>query len=152
MTVSGEQTEVGTYTATATELSDSNYKLPVQNTVTFEIVKAHREAPTSVTATGTTYKGGTDGKLNNVDSSMEYRKDGENEWHSISGDTVEGLSTGKYYVRYKDSKNYYASSDKEVYVANGQEIKVKVPASQVGYTLSVIQLLIIMNQVLLHLP
>ena len=137
VTVSGEQTEVGTYTATATELSDSNYKLPVQNTVTFEIVKAHREAPTSVTATGTTYKGGTDGKLNNVDSSMEYRKDGENEWHSISGDTVEGLSTGKYYVRYKDSKNYYASSDKEVYVANGQEIKVKVPASQVGYTLSV---------------
>lgn len=135
VTVSGEQTAVGTYTAT--ELSDSNYKLPVQNTVTFEIVKAHREAPTSVTATGTTYKGGTDGKLNNVDSSMEYRKDGENEWHSISGDTVEGLSTGKYYVRYKDSKNYYASSDKEVYVANGQEIKVKVPASQVGYTLSV---------------
>lgn len=137
VTVSGEQTEVGTYTVTATELSDSNYKLPVQNTVTFEIVKAHREAPTSVTATGTTYKGGTDGKLNNVDSSMEYRKDGENEWRSITGDTVEGLSTGKYYVRYKDSNNYYASSEKEVYVANGQEIKVKVPASQVGYTLSV---------------
>lgn len=137
VTVSGEQTEVGTYTATATELSDSNYKLPVQNTVTFEIVKAHREAPTSVTATGTTYKGGTDGKLNNVDSSMEYRKDGENEWRSITGDTVEGLSTGKYYVRYKDSNNYYASSEKEVYVANGQEIKVKVPASQIGYTLSV---------------
>ena len=68
---------------------------------------------------------------------MEYRKDGENEWHSITGDTVEGLSTGKYYVRYKDSKNYYASSEKEVYIANGQEIKVKVPASQVGYTLSV---------------
>ena len=137
VTVSGEQTEVGTYTATATELSDSNYKLPAQNTVTFEIVKAHREAPTSVTATGTTYKGGTNGKLNNVDSSMEYRKDGENEWHSISGDTVEGLSTGKYYVRYKDCQNYYASPEKEVYVANGQEIKVKVPASQVGYTLSV---------------
>ena len=137
VTVSGEQTEVGTYTATATELSDSNYKLPAQNTVTFEIVKAQKEAPTSVTATGTTYKGGTDGRLNNVDSSMEYKKDGENEWHSITGDTVEGLSTGKYYVRYKDSKNYYASSEKEVYVANGQEIKVNVPASQVGYTLSV---------------
>ena len=137
VTVSGEQTEVGTYTATATGLSNSNYKLPAQKTVTFEIVKAQREAPTSVTATGTTYKGGTDGKLNNVDSSMEYRKDGENEWHSITGDTVEGLSTGKYYVRYKDSKNYYASSEKDVYVANGQEIKVKVPASQVGYTLSV---------------
>lgn len=137
VTVSGEQTEVGTYTATATELSDSNYKLPAQNTVTFEIVKAQKEAPISVTATGTTYKGGTDGKLNNVDSSMEYRKDGENEWHSITGDTVEGLSTGKYYVRYKDSKNYYASSDKEVYVANGQEIKVNVPGNQVGYTLSV---------------
>ena len=137
VTVSGEQTEVGTYTATATGLSDSNYKLPAQKTVTFEIVKAQREAPTSVTATGTTYKGGTDGKLNNVDSSMEYKKDGENEWHSITGDTVEGLSTGKYYVRYKDSKNYYASSEKDVYIANGQEIKVNVPASQVGYTLSV---------------
>lgn len=137
MTVSGEQTDVGTYTATATGLSNSNYKLPAQKTVTFEIVKAQREAPTSVTATGTTYKGGTDGKLNNVDSSMEYRKDGENEWHSITGDTVEGLSTGKYYVRYKDSKNYYASSEKAVYIANGQEIKVNVPANQVGYTLSV---------------
>lgn len=137
MTVSGEQTEVGTYTATATGLSNSNYKLPAQKTVTFEIVKAQREAPTSVTATGTTYKGGTDGKLNNVDSSMEYKKDGENEWHSITGNTVEGLSTGKYYVRYKDSKNYYASSEKAVYIANGQEIKVNVPGSQVGYTLSV---------------
>lgn len=137
VTVSGEQTEVGTYTATATGLSDSNYKLPAQKTVTFEIVKAQREAPTSVTATGTTYKGGTDGRLNDVDSSMEYKKDGENEWHSITGNTVEGLSTGKYYVRYKDSKNYYASSEKEVYIANGQEIKVNVPASQVGYTLSV---------------
>lgn len=137
VTVSGEQTDVGTYTATATGLSDSNYKLPAQKTVMFKIVKAQREAPTSVTATGTTYKGGTDGKLNNVDSSMEYRKDGENEWRSITGDTVEGLSTGKYYVRYKDSNNYYASSEKEVYVANGQEIKVNVPASQVGYTLSV---------------
>ena len=137
VTVSGEQTDVGTYTATATGLSDSNYKLPAQKTVMFKIVKAQREAPTSVTATGTTYKGGTDGKLNNVDLSMEYRKDGENEWRSITGDTVEGLSTGKYYVRYKDSNNYYASSEKEVYVANGQEIKVKVPASQVGYTLSV---------------
>lgn len=137
VTVSGEQTDVGTYTATATGLSNSNYKLPAQKTVTFEIVKAQREAPTSVTATGTTYKGGTDGKLNNVDSSMEYRKDGENEWHSITGDTVEGLSTSKYYVRYKDSKNYYASSEKAVYIANGQEIKVNVPANQVGYTLSV---------------
>ena len=137
VTVSGEQTEVGTYTATATGLSDSNYKLPAQKTVTFKIVKAQREAPTSVTATGTTYKGGTDGRLNNVDSSMEYRKDGENEWHSITGNTVEGLSTGKYYVRYKDSKNYYASSEKDVYIANGQEIKVNVPASQVGYTLNV---------------
>ena len=137
VTVSGEQTDVGTYTATATGLSNSNYKLPAQKTVTFEIVKAQREAPTSVTATGTTYKGGTDGKLNNVDSSMEYKKDGENEWHSITGDTVEGLSTGKYYVRYKDSKNYYESSEKEVYIANGQEIKVNVPGSQVGYTLSV---------------
>ena len=137
VTVSGEQTDVGTYTATATGLSNSNYKLPAQKTVTFEIVKAQREAPTSVTATGTTYKGGTDGKLNNVDSSMEYRKDGENEWHSITGDTVEGLSTGKYYVRYKDSKNYYESSEKEVYIANGQEIKVNVPGNQVGYTLSV---------------
>lgn len=137
VTVSGEQTEVGTYTATATGLSNSNYKLPAQKTVTFEIVKAQREAPTSVTATGTTYKGGTDGRLNNVDSSMEYKKDGENEWHSITGNTVEGLSTGKYYVRYKDSKNYYASSEKDVYIANGQEIKVNVPASQVGYTLNV---------------
>jgi len=134
--------DVGKYKVQLELKDPTNYKWrngdsTATATIEFEIVKAQRKAPTSVTATGTTYKGGTDGKLNNVDSSMEYKKDGENEWHSITGDTVEGLSTGKYYVRYKDSKNYYASSEKEVYIANGQEIKVNVPASQVGYTLSV---------------
>lgn len=133
---------VGKYDVQLTLKDPTNYRWKNGNstaiaTIEFEIVKANRNAPTSVTATGTTYKGGTDGKLNNVDSSMEYRKDGENEWHSIAGDTVEGLSAGKYYVRYKDCQNYYASPEKEVYVANGQEIKVNVPASQVGYTLSV---------------
>ena len=135
-------TDVGEYGVQLTLKDPTNYKWKNGDstaiaTIEFKIVKAQRKAPTSVTATGTTYKGGTDGKLNNVDSSMEYKKDGENEWHSITGDTVEGLSTGKYYVRYKDSKNYYASSEKDVYIANGQEIKVNVPASQVGYTLSV---------------
>ena len=135
-------TDVGEYVVQLTLKDPTNYKWKngdstATATIEFKIVKSNREAPTSVTATGTTYKGGTDGKLNDVDSSMEYKKDGENEWHSITGNTVEGLSTGKYYVRYKDSKNYYASSEKEVYVANGQEIKVNVPASQVGYTLSV---------------
>ena len=134
--------DVGKYDVQLTLKDPTNYRWKNGNstaiaTIEFEIVKANRNAPTSVTATGTTYKGGTDGKLNNVDSSMEYRKDGENEWHSIAGDTVEGLSAGKYYVRYKDCQNYYASPEKEVYVANGQEIKVNVPASQVGYTLSV---------------
>ena len=134
--------DVGKYDVQLTLKDPTNYRWKNGNstaiaTIEFEIVKANRNAPTSVTATGTTYKGGTDGKLNNVDSSMEYRKDGENEWHSITGDTVEGLSAGKYYVRYKDCPNYYVSPEKEVYVANGQEIKVKVPASQVGYTLSV---------------
>ncbi len=132
--------DVGKYEVQLTLKDPTNYRWEDGHaTVTkiFEIVKAHREAPTSVTATGTTYKGGTDGKLNDVDASMEYRKDGETEWHDITGNTVEGLSTGKYYVRYKDSKNYYTSPEKEVYVANGQEIKVHIPASQVGYTLSV---------------
>ena len=134
--------DVGKYKVQLELKDPTNYKWrngdsTATATIEFEIVKAQRKAPTSVTATGTTYKGGTDGKLNNVDSSMEYRKEGENEWHSITGDTVEGLSTGKYYVRYKDSKNYYESSEKEVYIANGQEIKVNVPGSQVGYTLSV---------------
>ncbi len=132
--------DVGKYEVQLTLKDPTNYRWEDDHaTVTkiFEIVKAHREAPTSVTATGTTYKGGTDGKLNDVDTSMEYRKDGETEWHDITGNTVEGLSTGKYYVRYKDSKNYYTSPEKEVYVANGQEIKVNIPTNQVGYTLNV---------------
>ena len=46
-TVSGEQAEPGTYIATVTKLSNANYKLPANASVTFEIVAKPTEAPTA---------------------------------------------------------------------------------------------------------
>lgn len=137
VTISNKQTDVGTYTATATKLSNPNYKLSEQKTIEYKINKANRNAPTTVTTIGTTYKGGKDGQLNNVDKTMEYQKDGETKWHSITGNTVKELSAGDYFVRYKENENYNASKVQKVRISNGKEIKVIVPTTQVGYTLSV---------------
>ena len=60
VTVTGEQTAVGTYTATASALSNANYKLPAANTQSFSISDA---AITGITATGynATYDGAAHG-------------------------------------------------------------------------------------------
>lgn len=56
VTVTGEQTNVGKYTATATALSNTNYKLPMNVSQAFEIVKADAQIEKAPTAkTGLVY-------------------------------------------------------------------------------------------------
>ena len=51
---------------------------------------------------------------------MEYRKDGDDEYTSIEGDSVTGLAPGTYYVRYAETTNYNASSDVKITIEQGE--------------------------------
>lgn len=129
----------GTWTAKVTSLSNSNYKLPasgVRVTATFEIVNASQNYAPNVSAVNETIRGKADGKITGVDSTMEYRKDGESAYTSISGTEVSGLADGIYYVRYAAKPYYNASPEKQVTIAEGRKLTVTVTQNQIGYTLT----------------
>lgn len=136
ITVTGAQINAGTYTATAESLSNPNYKLPGDVTTEFTIQNADQAKPTGVVGVRETSKGQGDGKITGVDSSMEYRAEGETAYTAITGEEVTGLAAGKYYVRYKAKTNYNASEDAEITVSEGRMLKVYLPLEQIGYTIS----------------
>jgi len=76
-------------------------------------------APEGITAQAETVEGEKDGKLLKVESGMEYRPAG-GEWLPISGDTVEGLASGDYEVRYNSSRESLASHAVTVTVGSGK--------------------------------
>ena len=107
-------------------------------TLKFLIEKNPRYDLPDVVGVDETIKNKNDGMLINVDSSMEYRKDSEDKYISINDDTVKGLSSGVYYVRYKESTNYYASNESMVIVNNSSNLlSISIPSEQIGYELSV---------------
>ena len=130
----------GTWTAKVTALSNDNYKLPesgVRVEATFEIVNASQNyAPDGVSGVNETIDGKADGKITGVDSTMEYRKDGETEYTAINGTEVADLADGTYYVRYAAKTYYNASPDKEVVIGAGRKLTVTVPTVQTGYTIT----------------
>ena len=113
ITVTGQQTNVGNYTATASSLSNGNYKLPQSVTTTFSIAKKE------VTITGTTvaaskaYDGTTTAEITSngtlsanydgdnltiVSGSAAYgtEKVGENKDVTFSGFSLGGSAAGNY--------------------------------------------------------
>ena len=139
LTVSGGQTEAGTnYTATVTSITGdkaANYKLPADVTTTFVINKGTQTAPSGLGAEAETIDGKADGKITGVNSTMEYRKEGETSYKTISGTEIVDLADDTYYVRYAETANRKPSPDTTVVVGAGRKLTVTVPATQVGYTL-----------------
>lgn len=136
ITVSGAAIDAGMYTATATALSNPNYKLPAEVSKTFTILPATRSKPSGVSAASETIRGKADGKLLDVEDGMQYRKDGETAYTNITGEEVTGLAAGKYYVRYAATNNHAASEEVEVTVGAGRTLKVYLPENQTGYTIT----------------
>ena len=111
VTVSGEQTNVGNnYTATASSLSNSNYKLPENKTTTFKISRANAIAAT-VTANNRTYDG-TEKTLVTVTGettggTLKFAVTTENQEPNSEAYTFDTTSiptktnAGTYYVWYK---------------------------------------------------
>ena len=104
--------------------------------VSFTIQKAAKEAP-KVTAVPETVKGQGNGQITGVDSSMEYRKDGDEDYTAITGENVTGLQAGTYFVRYKESENYNVSKEAKVIIAAGTQLTITLPSDQENYTLTV---------------
>ena len=102
----------------------------------YSINKADQDAPTGIGKADETISAKNDGKITGVESSMEYRKDGESSYKDIEGTEVTDLADGTYFVRYKETDNYNASSETEVTIAVGRKLRVTLPQNQVGYTAS----------------
>lgn len=84
----------------------------------FSITKAHRGAPTGLTAVAETIDGRNDGKIRGVSAEMEYSIDGTT-YTAITESELTGLADGTYLVRYRETRNYYASFATQIVVEKG---------------------------------
>lgn len=142
LTVSGEQTNAGvdyTATVTITGAKAGNYRFAdgAATTTKFTIKKADQDRPAAIESFNETISGKRDGYFTGVDTTMEYRKDDETGYNPITGDKVENLAAGKYFVRVMGKENYNPSPDTEITIAAGRKLAVTVPQNQIGYTLTV---------------
>ena len=85
---------------------------------TFVIGKANQAAPTGLVPTAETIDGKNDGKIANLSSKMEYSVDNRT-WIDANTEVLTNLPDGDYYVRFKETANYYASPSTKVVVAKG---------------------------------
>lgn len=84
----------------------------------FTIDKAKQKVPTGLVATAETVDGKNDGQISNLKTSMEYSVD-KRKWLDCESTVLKKLADGNYYVRYKETKNYYASPAAKVVVKKG---------------------------------
>lgn len=110
----GDNIEVGDTAAAI--ISGSHFSDRV--TKYFSITKAHRGAPTGLTAVAETIDGKNDGKIRGVNAEMEYSIDGT-AYTAITENELTGLADGTYLVRYRETRNYYASSATQIVVEKG---------------------------------
>lgn len=88
------------------------------------VAKAQRLAPETPTVVKETVDGKLVGKIIGVDSTMEYKKDGESEYIAIDGNEIANLPSGTYKVRYKKTENYLAGADKTMEIVTDEMITV----------------------------
>ena len=103
---------------TASVTIDGKNSLHGQIVKNFTIKKANQNAPTGLTPIAETIDGKNDGQITNLATTMEYSVD-QTSWTACTGTTLTQLSDGDYYVRYKETNNYYASPSTKVVVAKG---------------------------------
>ena len=136
-TLSGttKATDAGNYVATATlepgyRWDTSNYADSIADyNVNWTIAKADKDAPVGVKGVNTSNVGVNDGKITGVDTSMEYRVVGGT-YADCTGVEITGLAKGQYEVRYKESKNYKASSHVTITIAENEVITYTVTVTK----------------------
>ena len=110
---------VGTTVITATAAETDKYK---KAEASYKVTVAEgKQAAPAVAKTDETIEAKGDGTITGVDSTMEYRKEGEITYTSITSTELANLAPGTYYVRVKAKANYAASEDTKVVIAAGKE-------------------------------
>ena len=74
--------------------------------------------PNAPAATAQNCINGNDGKLTDVNNTMEYRSSGAGSWTPIDGSEVTGLAAGSYEVRYKANGTALASAPQTVTIGS----------------------------------
>lgn len=89
---------------------------------TFTIAKAGNENVPAVKAENETIYKLADGKITDVDNTMEYSADNGVTWTKIDGKELKDLKAGEYQVRYAESENYLASAAMKIIVGEGTKL------------------------------
>ena len=118
ITVSGAQTNAGSYTATASGLSNGNYKLPAANTVSFTIAKATPTVTAPTAKTGLAYNGAAQALVNagsTTGGTLEYSLDGTT--YSTTIPSATNVGTYTVYYRVVGNTNYNDLAPQELTVS-----------------------------------
>ena len=103
---------------------------------TINVTKA--KEPTDLTGQAPTSSTALDGKITGVSNTMEYKAENASNWSLISGDTIENLASGTYYVRVKATDTTLASENATVtvgeYVAPVTKYDIWIAGTQVTST------------------
>ena len=135
VTVSGAQTNAGSYTATASGLSNGNYKLPAANTVSFTIAKATPIVTAPTAKTGLAYNGAAQALVNagsTTGGTMEYSLDGTTYSTTIPSAANVGIYTVYYRVAGNVNYNDVAAQTVTVTIAASQSAIATAPTVKTG--------------------
>ena len=91
-------------------------------TAAWSIGKATQEAPNGLIGVAPSTEGGSDGKISNVDATMEYRAESETIYTACTGIEIENLPAGNYFVRYAENNNHFAGTDASVTVGDREPL------------------------------
>ena len=110
-------TGVGTATVTAASAATELYT-GTSASYTLTVGKAAQKAP-KADKTDETIFGKKDGIITGLTIDMEYRREGEEDYTSVSGNSITGLAPGVYYVRYQGKPYYKASEETQIEILAG---------------------------------
>ena len=124
MDISGNTaTDAGDYTVRVTSMTGKWADGSTDAvTAAWSIGKATQEAPNGLIGVAPSTEGGSDGKISNVDATMEYRAESETIYTACTGIEIENLPAGNYFVRYAENNNHFAGTDASVTVGDREPL------------------------------
>lgn len=86
---------------------------------TITVKKPDQKAPTGLKASAPASRGGSDGKITGVSSAMEFRSESEIYYTACTSNSIENLTSGIYYVRFRETTMLNPSPEVTVTVPVG---------------------------------
>ncbi len=106
---------------------DSNYE-SITIVISIEVTKASIGAPV-LSKTDETIDGKQDGKINGLETDMEFSTD--NITYTAVTDPDMSFAQGTYYVRYMENKNHFVSQPTELVIEAGRKLKITFMADDI---------------------